>query len=276
MIQPIFRHKAIDIIREIPTTGHQPLLILADNYEQYFIKSSKGHHPAFELISEILCAYLLQLWEIPTPEIALVNVGQKLLSNNTLSSHHKKHYFQLPCFASKLIRRAIDSNMLFDKPQELVYEQLYTPNTLLKIGLFDIWIENDDRKPSNHNLLLTPFQNKYRPLAIDHAYTFNTLSYDQLNPDFGVSVTFNESILHTDLAFYIYSKIQDKNLWATQMEIYFYESLKKCQDFFEEITVNIPEEYGFIEIYETKVQDFLFDKKRNQIVFNDFLSRFDL
>jgi len=276
MIQSIFRYKAIDIIKEIPTTGHQPLLVLADNYEQYFVKSSKGQHPTFELISEILCSYLLQLWKIPTPEIAIVNVGQKLLANNTLSSYHKKYYFELPCFASKLIRSAIDSNVLFDKPQKLVYEQLHTPNTLLKIGLFDIWIENDDRKPSNHNLLLTPFQNKYRPLAIDHAYTFNTLAYVHLNPDFGVSATFNESILYTDLALHIYSRIKDKNLWASKMEKYFYDCLKKCEGFFDQITTKIPEEYGFVGVYETKIQDFLFDKRRNQAVFNDFLSRFDL
>lgn len=274
MITKLAYKKAIKIVKEIPTTGHNPLLILTEDFEQYYTKSSKGEYPTFELISEFLCHYFLRLWEIPTPDIAVVQVNTRVLQNHRLSKNHKPNHFRLPCFGSKLVENVVDANLFFDLQKKRLFQQIFEPQSILKLGLFDIWIENDDRKPTNFNLLFAPFRQQYRPLAIDHAYTFNTLAYQHLNPDYGVSVTYNESILYTELAKNIYDCFEDKALWRKEMQKYFSDCLFQCQRFFKEVAENIPVELGFEQLYRTKVYEFLFSESRNQIVFQEFLSRF--
>lgn len=59
MIDPLLYKKAISIIKEIPTTGHNPLLVISNDYEEYFVKSCKNTNPPCYIISEFLCHYFI-------------------------------------------------------------------------------------------------------------------------------------------------------------------------------------------------------------------------
>jgi hypothetical protein len=77
------------------------------------------------------------------------------------------------------------------------------PIDFLKIGLFDLWLVNIDRKPTNLNLMkLINTRFKFEFIAIDHAYTFDTLRYDQINQN--AELSYNDSILSLDFAKFIY------------------------------------------------------------------------
>ena len=78
---------------------------------------------------------------------------------------------------------------------QLIFNNSNSPNIisflLLKIALFDILVENDDRKPTNNNIIVQVVDKKYYFNAIDHAYVFNSLNYENLNPSYGVTNTYN-------------------------------------------------------------------------------------
>ncbi len=58
------------------------------------------------------------------------------------------------------------------------------PRDVFHITLFDTWVENEDRKPTNYNLILEPYQNGFKVLPIANAFIFSTMSYQDLKPEF--------------------------------------------------------------------------------------------
>jgi len=71
------------ILREIPTTGHNPLQILCDDSKVYIVKTTKGSVGAidYEIISEFLCSILLEIWGLNRPDFAGVVVPETLITD---------------------------------------------------------------------------------------------------------------------------------------------------------------------------------------------------
>ena len=180
--------KTISLLDEIPTEGHSPLLVIANDFNAYYVKNNKGQHPAYFLINEIICHYLLKAWGINTPEIAAVNIDKSII-HKELSNFHKLYFYDNICFGSKRINDAQEMNELSRINSKTDYNKLIEPLDFIKIALFDIWVENTDRKPTNPNILFGLKNDKIDAVAIDHAFALDALAYKDLYKS-GVSLTF--------------------------------------------------------------------------------------
>jgi hypothetical protein len=272
LIEPLKYLEAISVIKEVPTEGHSPLIVIADDYCQYYIKNTRNKKPDYNILNEFLCHYLLRLWQIPTPDIAAIRLVPERLPNN-LSHWHKKHFYDTITFGSKRVANSFELNMFVETQGKIELRKIANPEILVKLGLFDIWVENTDRKPTNSNILLVSDTKLFEIMAIDNAFTFDSQSYRNLY--MGITNTYDQNILNTDLAksiIDIYYKKQDWS-WTDSLKEYFYICIGSCQQFFNEIVNNVPQELGFTADLHEALKNFLFNEERNKQVFDEFLTR---
>ena len=108
-------------------------------------------------LKEYLASCLLQRWQIPTPEIAFVWVKPEHIPERYQRTV-KAHFLDKPCFGSKYYDQSIEVNQslvaLGNDAAEV--RKIQNRLDLLRIGLFDLWLANDDRKQGNYNLRLNP------------------------------------------------------------------------------------------------------------------------
>ncbi len=266
----------ISIIGEIIGTAHSPLKIISDDFNEYYLKAPKKQTSDFSIINEFFVSALLNCWELKTPEIAalVINIEE---FNKKLSTYHNASNFNNTCFGSKVIPVNYEFCLIEDIANKRDFNKFSNPTDILKIGLFDIWVENDDRKPTNPNLLLANEENGIEFYAIDHAYTFSSIKFTDLNPEFEPACSFNDSILNTDISKSVFKYIKkDNSKWFDEIRNYFYFSIEECKNNFGSIIENIPSDLGFNEKSQTAIYNFLFSGSRNKKVFCEFLRRFDL
>lgn len=261
------------IIKELPTGGHSPLLVLGSDYEMYVAKNDKGKEPPFALINECLASYCLDKWEIAAPDIKLVTIANELvIGQNSLSINHRPHFYNIPCFGSKFVMNPIDVNALMITGQKKAYNKIINPMAVFHITLFDTWVENDDRKPTNYNLILKPYKSRFNILPIDHAFIFSTMSYRDLNPEF-VSVSANDHLLVSDLGRSVKRHIAIDDDFINNERDYFYLCIERCEQGFDYFMNQIAGIYTIDSDSITNLKAFLFNEERNTKVFDEFVYR---
>lgn len=253
------------------TYGNSPIVALGDDYELYIVKNSKNKNPASDIINEVIGYYLLRAWEIPVPPCAIMEVNPDLLLSEYSKHNHKPIFYSKPLFASKQII-SNDLNLFFEVNKRKDYNKFINPLTIFKIGLFDIWVENDDRKPTNNNILFEAINGLNKIVAIDHSFIFSTMDYDDLDPSV-FSPIYNDNILCTNFATSL-KKFKNKNpKWREIDEQDFYLCIEKSKKLFDIIYKNIPKSWGYSEQNHNNLFNFLFDNKRNKEVFFDYLDK---
>lgn len=261
--------KAISLREEILTDGNSPIKVIANDYKLYVVKNSKSKNPATDIINEVLCYYLLHLWQLPVAEAAIIDIDpEQLLTEYT--NNHRKHYYNKPVFASKWIEGALETNQFFEIQGRVELRSFTNPFDLFRIGLFDIWVENDDRKPTNHNLILRPGADGYGIIPIDHSFVFSTLAYKDLNPAMFYPIA-NENILVSDLAHSLLKFKRERKDEAENDREQFYLCIERCKNSFPQIVSKLPVIWGFTQADADTLFAFLFDDQRNKSVFQDYL-----
>ena len=114
----------------------------------------------------------------------------------------------------------ISDFILTDKKR--TYNRLVNPLDVFHITLFDNWVENDDRKPTNYNLILEPNDKKFTAIPIDNAFIFSTQAYEHLNPEFGASVSVNDHLLVSELGCLVKKFTAIDRDFVNQERDYFY------------------------------------------------------
>ena len=66
--------RAISILQKLNTVGNEPLLLIGDDYNNYYVKNNQLLLPASGLINEVICHFLLKAWSINTADIAIVEI----------------------------------------------------------------------------------------------------------------------------------------------------------------------------------------------------------
>lgn len=274
LLAPLLYKDVIEVRKETRGTNHSPLLVLTSDLEEYFSKTPRDQTPELDIIREFLCSYLLQCWDIKTPEIAALKVDSCIIKI-PLSSNHKSNYFSRHSFGSKILDHVVvlDAIMSIDTKHD--YNKFENPADILKIGLFDIWIENDDRKPTNTNILVKNDGNGFNFYAIDHSFTFSSMKFTDLNPVQDLGVSYNDSILYPDFTHSVYKfLIRNRKKLLDELKDYFIDSVSNCQNNFNYITDNIPKDLGLSAQDISAIEKFLFSKYRNKRVFTEFCGRF--
>lgn len=264
----------INIKEEKSGTSQNPLLVISEDFKIYYLKTPKSDNPEIYIIKEFICHFLLNCWSLKTPKIAALLVDPKSIAIQ-LSPHHRSNYFSRTCFGSESLDKSFDFNTLLSLSSKYDYNKYKSPDDLLKLGLFDIWIENDDRKPTNPNLLIKDTGIGFDFYAIDHALTFSSLEFTDLNPDLALGVSFKDSILYTDLAQNVYNhSTKSISNWFEQINTYFYLSISNSKSYFQKIIDSIPKDLGFSSQCSDSLFKFLFSDTRNKFVFEEFFRRF--
>jgi hypothetical protein len=261
------------IIKELRTEGHSPLLVLGSDYEMYVAKNDRGKEPPFALINECLASYCLNNWNISSPNTKLISIANELIiAQDNLTNNHRSHYYNMPCFGSKFVKNSIDINALLVTDKKKSYNKLNNPLDVFHITLFDTWVENDDRKPTNYNLILEPDNNKFNVLPIDNAFIFSTMSYSNLDPSY-VSVSDNDHLLVSDLGYLIKKNTSIDEDFINKEREYFYLCIERCEQDFDSFMNQVAGFYTIDSVSVTKLKEFLFSEERNAKVFNEYVYR---
>jgi hypothetical protein len=263
--------RVINIKEEIHTYGHSPLRVICDNYEEYFVKNTRKKRPPYEILNEFISSAFLRIWNIPTPDSALVTVPQELITDE-LSSAHQKHYYEDYCFGSKTIENAIDSLDFALTIDSKSYRKIINPVDFYRICLFDNWVHNDDRKATNYNLLFEPIKKGYQIQAIDHAFIFETLPYDTFaNNDYFPSA--NDHILVSEIGHLIKKYLKVDNALVEAEKENFYLCVAKSEREFSNIVVELQRYFEISNKDLLSLQSILFNSQRNKDVFQEHVLR---
>lgn len=264
--------RAFSIIEEIYTDGHSPLLVIDSNSKIYVAKNDKGKIPPFSLINECFAQFCLEHWKIVRANFALMDFSKELIENYDLSNNHKPYFYDTACFASEYIDNPVDANELLINHKKNVFNKINNPLDLLHIALFDTWVENDDRKPTNYNLLFKLENNKYTVIPIDHAFIFSTLKYQDLDPNLYSPID-NEHILVSELGKLIKRHIDISIDFINNEREYFYICIENCKQDFDAFINQICVFYDLDNTEIEKLRLFLFDEERNKKVFEEYVYR---
>jgi hypothetical protein len=224
-------YNAVSLLEEIPTTGNSPIRVIGPNFKAYVAKNSKSKFPATDIINELIAHYLLQCWQIHTPPIALINIDGAMLKPE-YSSNHKPSYYKIPVFGSQWIDNAIELSALNSIQGNKDFNRFANPSQLLSIALFDIWVVNDDRKPTNTNILLTNQRDDIHIVPIDHSFIFASMNYQNLKPTDDYC-TFNDHILETTLAKQLVKKLIKNQNWLQNQAQNYYICINECKNNFQ-------------------------------------------
>ncbi len=264
--------KAIVIKKEIHTDGHSPLLIVGSDFRKYIAKNSKGHDPPLTLINEALAAFFLRNWNLPVPDFKMVYFNNKLLKSKELTINHKPYFYESFAFGSSYIEPVIELNDFVFYSKKTFYNKIINPIEFFRIALFDIWIENDDRKPSNYNLLLSSENDKYRIIPIDHAFIFSTLKYEDLNASEFYPIA-NEHLLVSEFGRLLKKYTNIDKAFIKNEKHYYYFCVNKCKQLFDNYIVQLQTFTNIPDESVANIKEFLFDRERTKKVFNEFIYR---
>lgn len=220
------------IDKVLPSAGSSPVVVWADDLEFYVAKYGKPH----DLFNELVGAAFARIWEIPVPATALIQVNP-----DHQPAGFSKKQFELPCYGSHYLQYAKDVNELLttwqEKPHEL--NKIQNKEDLLKIGLFDIWVSNEDRNHNNTNLLLNPTDAGFQFVAIDHVNLFNSNSLEH-----GVyHINEFESLISTDYVKMLFKRGTRLTALAEFLEEKFYLYTRKCLRDLPKILRQVPPEW---------------------------------
>ncbi len=260
------------MLKKLPTVGSEPLLILGDDYEAYYIKNSALLSPAWALVNETLCHYLLRIWGLPTPDAAFVKVEEVTLQAG-FGIRHKPPFYERPAFGSKEISKAVDlSDYLIGGLRGKVdFRKFQNLIDFAMIGLFDMWVENEDRPPDLKNILLTPYYQQFQFVPIDHAMAFRTGAYSSLE-DQQFWATEGQYCLQSALFRSMKQLLkQNDKRWVKGVEDVFYLCVEKSKAQFWNIVTALPQAWGLDEPLANTIYAFLFCANRNRQVFEEFI-----
>lgn len=246
-------------ISQLATAGSVPCLFECSDGESYYVK-----HPGngrTQVINELLGAKLLEHLDLPTPEVALVEIVPETIEGERFERKPPEGLG----FGSQMlggITRGLDS---FDLIKGAEIRKFPASQALVGIVLFDLWVYNIDRTPRNPNVLLQEIEaDNLRFVAIDHALMFDDHPYDasrleRLGP---VSLTLEDTLIGHPQFWEVYDEV---GLFAS-VEIGKYlkriEATTK-QELYEIVSL-VPVEWG------------LSDQEKEAIVWSFLLPRKDL
>lgn len=252
-------------------TAHGPLKVLDSSYTPYVLKFPKNRFDNGSIIKEFICHFLLKSWMIPTTEIASLSVSSELLESCSFLTNREKELIEnYDCFGSKLLINAVDLMHFITADNTVAQRKIMNPSDIIKIALFDIWVENEDRKPSNNNLLLNTSGDLFEIIPIDHAYTFSSLNFEELKHR-SVNFSFNDSILHSPLATSIVKKTKLDAEFFNKYENMFYICIENAESFFSKNIDILSDNLAFTDEDKTFLSSFLFNKRRNRLVWEEFI-----
>lgn len=247
-------------------TGCRPVLVLGSDLEYYVCKYQQTGTSSNLLAREYLAAQLLRLWQLPVPDFVLMHIQPEHLPAS-LGLGIVRH--DVPAFGSRYHRdyKEVDAFLaVIPRGQRGQFDS----TGFLTIAFFDLWIGNDDRHPTNYNLLLAAGTSGYQFIPIDHNHVFH--GGNQMREHHPLS--FQESLLSSPLLRMLFKKGElshgQRHLQALEKEWYLRHL--RCKDALSAILASLPAEWRIdIAKTEAELQSFLFSDQWFEQCWQSFL-----
>ncbi|MDP1747711.1 MAG: hypothetical protein Q8L90_19205 [Bacteroidota bacterium] len=264
-------------MKEIGTVGSSPLLVIDRDGNEYYAKTTTLNLPRTELINEVFCAYALNCWGVNVPPVFLIRIPFVLVeqfnAENAIpisNRYNQQHFEETIFFGSQNIGNGVELQDFLPGITKVQFKKLYHPQELIKIGVFDLWVGNKDRKPENPNFLMSPMFSKIGFYAIDHTAAFAHIGNYQEVRDIMLTMERNYCILATVLAKNIIQYLPPKAVKSLKVEII--EGITKVNMEFDNIVELIPKEWGFSKKSKAHLKIFFNNIERNTRVANAFIN----
>lgn len=168
------------LIEELETDGHSPMKFICSDGRLYYVKYRSGKslnkREIHCLVFEMICTKLLQQLHIPVPEQALVTIAENSYSASQLITNRKYIKPNIIAWGSREINQADLVKEIEQVQKKKEFNKLLNPEDLIRIAIFDLWVDNADRHSGNYNLLLKLEEGRLKIITIDHAFTFGGLN----------------------------------------------------------------------------------------------------
>lgn len=268
-MEPVKKLTASKIIKQYKTKGSYPLLVLISGADSYIVKTCHQKKPTVEVINELICAYFAKCWQLSVPEFALIEIGLDVFQNfikegGALSGPFKSDLLvDRIFFGSKEISNAIEFEQYMGSISKKRDLKLFkSPLDLIKIGVFDFWVGNVDRKPRNPNILLGSDSGLFDFHPIDHALTFANQSNYRNVTDIVLRFDDDFSILKVPFVKSLINFVSSPVLQKIEFEIL--EGMNKTIHELDFIFSQVPPEWGLSRREKSHLKNFFSDKSRNE------------
>lgn len=167
------------LIEELDTDGHSPMKFICSDGEVYYVKYRSGK--SFNkneincLVFEMVCTKLLQHLHVPVPEQALVTINENSFAPGQLFTNKRYIKNGIIAWGSKEITQTDLVKQIEQVTTKKGFNKFKNPDELIRIAIFDLWVDNADRHSGNYNLLTKLEEGKLKIITIDHAFTFGGL-----------------------------------------------------------------------------------------------------
>jgi hypothetical protein len=217
-------------------TNDRPVLVTCDDLEDYVCK----YRNINSLVKEYLAASFLQIWQIPTPEPCFIRVRRDHVTEKFWSVTDGFTWFERDCFGSAYLEQSVEVGgwLVALGNDRAAVDKIKHQSDFLKIGLFDLWLGNDDRNHNNYNLLLVPEQvNRFRLYAIDHSGCFNGMQAGERALSLQAE---DENVLTSPLCQLLYGQNPNRKQAIETVLADFYPAVQRCRDSLPEILSVVP------------------------------------
>jgi len=246
-------------IKQLDTQGSVPCIFECSDGEIYYFKHFGNNR--LHVINELLGAKLLELLGLPTPEVALIEIVPDIIEGVCFERKTPEGLG----FGSRKLDGPTRGLENFDLIKGSEIRKFPTPQALIGIVLFDLWVYNIDRTPRNSNVLLQEIEaDNLRFVAIDHALMFDDNPYEapRLQRLSLVPLTLEDTLIgHPQ-----FREVYDVAGLFTSVEVDEYLGRIECtteQELYEVVN-QVPAEWS------------LYDHEKESIVKSFLLSRKDL
>ena len=157
--------KSISPIGRVYDTGDKPVLVQCEDLNDYVCKHNQGQTPCKKLFAEFLAYNLLSIMGVKLPAFSFIEV--KVEHINSPSGVCQPQFFkELDCFGTLHLKEALEwSAFPFDKKD---LKKIKNQEDIFSIAWCDIWLANEDRSWNNFNLLMSPENDGWYIVPIDH------------------------------------------------------------------------------------------------------------
>jgi hypothetical protein len=254
------------LITEMETDGHSPLMFICDDGAVYYVKYRSGKsfdkYEIHCLVFEMLCTRLLQRFHIPVPEQALVRIAEDSYVPNQLIANKRYVKPGIIGWGSKEIEQTdlIRETDLFQKRKE--FNKLLNPEDLIRIAIFDLWVDNADRHSGNYNLLTKMEEGKLKIITIDHAFTFGGLKGMKIFNAASYPVSYKKLIESQYFRSVVKHFTKNERLEITSQFLSLIFELD-VETIVHEVFSQIPTVWGVDPVMKQRIIDFLSSKQRH-------------
>lgn len=262
----IERATSIQFNDQVQGTFNRPVISLcrtSTGLQTYFLKYPRNSNEPDGLFSELVCHELAIRLHLNTPDVALVKIGRHPVDKERIV-HHEKFKAGIRVFGSKGLNKADELSQLNFTLNKHDFKRLECPPHILRIGLFDLWIGNADRKGDNYNLFLSQGR-KQKIYVFDHFEAFAKIT-ENSQTDIPEAVDVWQGILGTNFGYGMLQWVKKEALIHETNS--FIQSIRSMdiQDLLTSVLKAVPESWRIKDKTIRYIQRFLTNGRRLKLI----------